>query len=60
MCAFAKVDVLSFWKKYRPKALLVNKISVVELREVVGQSPPFVQLQIDHSAQVTELHLTTH
>jgi hypothetical protein len=48
MCALAKVDVLSFWKKYWPRAFVVNKISVVELLEgfcrLVGQSPPLVRL----------------
>jgi hypothetical protein len=31
MCAIAKVDVFSFWKMYRPRALVVDKISVVTL-----------------------------
>jgi hypothetical protein len=30
---FAKVDVLSFWKKYQPKALVVDKINVTTLLE---------------------------
>jgi hypothetical protein len=46
MCALAKVDVLSFWKKYRPRALVVDKINVVVLLEsfhgLVGQFPPHV------------------
>ncbi len=29
----AKVDALSFWKKYQPKALVVDKISVATLLE---------------------------
>jgi len=33
MCTFAKVDALSFWKKYRLRALVVDKISVVTLLE---------------------------
>jgi hypothetical protein len=33
MCGFAKVDVLLFWKKYRPKALVVDKISAITLLE---------------------------
>jgi hypothetical protein len=28
MCVFAKVDALSFWKKYRPRAPVVDKINV--------------------------------
>jgi hypothetical protein len=40
MCMFAKVDALSFWKKYRPRAPNVDKISAVTLlegfRELVG------------------------
>jgi hypothetical protein len=55
---FAKVDVISFWKKYRPRALIVDKISVATLlegfHELVGQSLPSIRLQIDHSAQVME------
>jgi hypothetical protein len=58
MCALAKVDVFSFWKKYRPRALVVDKISAVTLFEsfyrLIDQSPPPIQLRIDHSAQVTE------
>jgi hypothetical protein len=53
-----KVDAHSFWKKYRPKAPVVDKISAITLlegfRELVGQSLPPIQLQIDHSAQVME------
>jgi hypothetical protein len=33
MCALAKVDALSFWKKYRPKAPVVDKISVATFLE---------------------------
>ncbi len=58
MCVFAKVDALSFWKKYRPRALIVDKISAVVLlkglRGLVGQSPPGVWLQADHFTQVME------
>jgi len=58
MCVLAKVDALSFWKKYRPKALVVDKISATTLLEgfrgVVGQSSPPIQLQTDHFTQVTE------
>jgi hypothetical protein len=28
MCALAKVDALSFWKKYTPRPPIVDKISV--------------------------------
>jgi hypothetical protein len=48
MCALVKVDVLSFWKKYRPKALIVNNINATELLEgfcgLVGQSLPPIWL----------------
>jgi hypothetical protein len=58
MCAFAKVNVLLFRKKYRPRAPVVDKISVAMLlkgfSELVGQSSPLVRLRINHSAQVTE------
>ncbi len=33
MCALAKVDALLFWKKYRPRELVVDKISVATLLE---------------------------
>jgi hypothetical protein len=33
MCALAKVDVFSFWKKYRPRAPIVDKISGASLLE---------------------------
>jgi hypothetical protein len=33
MCAFAKVDMFLFWKKYQPRALVVDKISVATLLE---------------------------
>jgi hypothetical protein len=40
MCTLAKVDALSFWKKYQPRAPVVDKISAVTLlegfRELVG------------------------
>jgi hypothetical protein len=56
MCVFGKVDALSFWKKYRPRALIVDKISVATLLEgfcgLVGQSLPPIQLRTDHLAQV--------
>jgi len=48
MCALAEVDALSFWKKYRPRAFVVDKISAATLLEgfhgLVGQSPPPIQL----------------
>jgi hypothetical protein len=48
MCVLAKVDALSFWKKYRPRAPVVDKINVIALlenfRELVGQPSPPVQL----------------
>jgi hypothetical protein len=31
MCALTKVDALSFYKKYRPRAPLVDKISATTL-----------------------------
>jgi hypothetical protein len=52
MCA------LSFWKKYQPRAFVVDKISATTLlegfRELVGQSPPPIWLRTDHPAQVIE------
>jgi hypothetical protein len=33
MCALAKVDVFSFWKKYRPRAPVMDKISADALLE---------------------------
>jgi hypothetical protein len=33
MCTLAKVDALSFWKKYRPRAHVVDKINAVPLLE---------------------------
>jgi hypothetical protein len=58
MCTLAKMDMPSFWKKYRPRALVVDKISAITLlegfHELVGQSSPPIQLRIDHSAQVIE------
>jgi hypothetical protein len=57
MCALAKVDAFSFWKKYQPSAPIVDKISVATLLEgfckLVGQSPPPMQQRTDHSTQVT-------
>jgi hypothetical protein len=54
----AKVDAYSFWKKYQPKASVVDKISAITLlegfRELVGKSSPPIQLRIDHSTQVME------
>ncbi len=54
ICALAKVDALSFWKKYWPKAPVMDKISAAALLEgfcrLVGQSPPPVRLRTDHSA----------
>jgi hypothetical protein len=48
MCALTKVDVLSFWKKYRPKAPIVDKISAITLLEsfrgLVGQFLPPIWL----------------
>jgi hypothetical protein len=44
----AKVDAYSFWKKYQPKASVVDKISAITLlegfRELVGKSSPPIQL----------------
>jgi len=58
MCALAKVDAPLFWKKYQPRAPIMDKISAATLlegfRALVGQSPPPIQLRTDHSAQVTE------
>jgi hypothetical protein len=58
MCTLAKVDALSFWKKYRPRAPVMDKINAATLlegfRRLVGQSPPPIQLRTDHSAQVME------
>jgi hypothetical protein len=33
MCALAKVDVPSFWKKYWPRAFIVDEISADALLE---------------------------
>jgi hypothetical protein len=48
MCMLAKVDAHSFWKKYQPRALVVDKISAITLlegfRKLVGQSSPPIQL----------------
>jgi hypothetical protein len=58
MCALAKVDALSLWKKYRPRAPIVGKMNVAELlegfRRLVGYFLPPVWLQIDHSTQLME------
>jgi hypothetical protein len=58
MCVLAKVDTLSFWKKYRPKAIVADKISAIAFlegfHELVGQPPPLVRLQTDYLAQVTK------
>jgi len=44
MCAVAKVDAALFWKKYQPRAPIMDKINVAMLLEgfhaLVGQSPP--------------------
>jgi hypothetical protein len=57
MCALAKVDAFSFWKKYRPRAPIMEKINATMLLEgfrgLVGQSPPPIRLRTDYSAQVT-------
>jgi len=31
MCALAKMDVLSFWKKYQPRAPVASKINAIKL-----------------------------
>jgi len=58
MCALAKEDAFLFEKKYRPRAPVVDKISVAMLLEgfrgLVGQSLPPIRLRT-HSVQVTEL-----
>jgi hypothetical protein len=58
MCAFAKVDALSFKKKYTLKTPVVDKINATTLlenfRRLVGEFLPPIQLQIDHSTQVTK------
>jgi len=33
MCVLAKVDAFSFWKKYQPKAPIMDKINVALLLE---------------------------
>jgi hypothetical protein len=33
MCVLSKVDALSFWKKYQPRALVVDKINAIMLSE---------------------------
>jgi len=58
MCTLAKVDALSFWKKYRPRAPVVDKINAVTLLEgfrgLIGQSSPPIWRQTNHSTQVIE------
>jgi hypothetical protein len=58
MCMVAKVDAISFWKKYQPRAPVVDKISVAMLLEgfhgLIGQPSPPIRLRTDHSAQVME------
>jgi hypothetical protein len=48
MCALAKVDAFSFWKKYWPRAHVMEKISATTLLEgfygLVGQSSPPIRL----------------
>jgi hypothetical protein len=54
----AKVDALSFWKKYQPRAPVVDKISAAMFLEgfckSIGQFSPPIRLQTDHSVQVME------
>jgi hypothetical protein len=33
MCVLAKVDAFSFWKKYRPRVPVMDKISATALLE---------------------------
>jgi hypothetical protein len=58
MCTLANVNALSFWKKYWPRALIVDKISVTMLlesfRSLIGEFSPPIWLRTNHSAQVTE------
>jgi hypothetical protein len=58
MCTLAKVYVFLFWKKYRPRAPVLDKISVATFLEgfrgLVGQFPPPIRLQTDYWAEVTE------
>jgi hypothetical protein len=48
MCVLAKVDAFLFWKKYRPTALIINKINAAKLLEgfrgLVDQFSPLVRL----------------
>jgi hypothetical protein len=57
ICVLAKVDALLFWKKYRPRPPIVDKISVTAFLEgfhrLVGQSPPPVRLRADHLGDKT-------
>jgi hypothetical protein len=54
MCALGKVDMLSFWKKYQPRALVVDKISATTLlegfRRLVSQPSPSIRLRTNRSA----------
>jgi phosphate/sulfate permease len=54
MCVLAKVDTLSFWKKYRPRAPIMDKISAAMLLEGslrVGWPVSTTHTaQVDHSA----------
>jgi hypothetical protein len=58
MCVLAKVDTLSFWKKYQPRAPIMDKINAATLLEsfyeLVGLPSPPIWLRINHSTQVTE------
>jgi hypothetical protein len=58
MCTFAKVDALLFFKKYRPRAPVVDNINATMLlesfRKVVDQFSPPIQLRIDHLIQMIE------
>jgi hypothetical protein len=57
MCVFAKVDALSFWRKYQRRAPIMEKINAITLLEgfrgLVGQFPPPIWLRTNHLAQVT-------
>jgi hypothetical protein len=48
MCVLAKVDMLSFWKKYWPRAPVMDKISAAMFFEsfcrLIGQFPPPIRL----------------
>jgi hypothetical protein len=53
MCVLAKVDAFSFWKRYRLRAPIMDKIRVATLLEgfrgLIGQFLPLVRLRIHHS-----------